>query len=98
MAGAYLWIVSLMFFGAWLLYCRKKRKFNRLNEFGIEVFDSYPDKVKADTFDTLLLWVGAASLISSVFMLMMADYTAMGWLTFFIVAVFLIRRSRNRRK
>ncbi len=95
MTGAYLWIVSLMFFGAWLLYWRKKRKFDRLNEQGIEVFGSYPDKVKTDTFDTLLLWAGCVSFISGTIVLMAISYTALGWLIFSILAVMLIRRSRN---
>ena len=81
------------------MYWRKKRKFNRLNEHGIEVFGSYPQKVKADVFDTLLLWVGCVSIISSVLMLMAISYTTLGWLAFSIFAVFLlIRRSRSRRK
>jgi len=73
MIGSYLWVVSLMFFGAGLLYWRKKRKFDRKNRQGVEIFGSYFEKVKADAFNTLLLWVGNASLISSVFVLLMVN-------------------------
>ena len=69
MTSAYLWFVLLMFFGALLLYWRKKRGFDRRNELGIEVFGSYPKKVRAIAFDTLLLWVGCVSLIGAVIML-----------------------------
>jgi hypothetical protein len=71
MAAEYLWVVLLMFFGAWLLYWRKKRKFDRLNKHGIEKFGSYLEKAKADAFDALLLWLGYASLISAVIALLM---------------------------
>ena len=69
MIGNYLWFVLLMLFGAWLLYWRKKRKFDRLNEQGIEIFRSYPKKVKAVAFDTLLLWMGCVSIIGAVIVL-----------------------------
>ena len=62
----YLWSVFLMFFGAWLLYWRKKRKSGRRNEQGVEVFASHLKKVKAEAFDTLLLWTGCVSLIGTV--------------------------------
>jgi hypothetical protein len=73
MTGNILWVVLLMFFGALLLYWRKKRKFDRLNKHGIEVFGSYLEKAKADVFNYLLLWVGYASLISSIVMLLMTN-------------------------
>ncbi|MGV7235643.1 MAG: hypothetical protein ACQ9ET_05220 [Nitrosomonadaceae bacterium] len=69
MAGEYLWVVLLMVFGAWLLYWRKKRKYDRLNDHGIEEFGSYLEKVRADAFNTLLLWVGCVCLIAAVIML-----------------------------
>ena len=55
-----------MFFGVWLLYWRKKRKFDRTNEQGVEVFGSHLKKVKAEAFDTLLFWIGCGSLIGTV--------------------------------
>ena len=70
MVGTYLLVATFMFFGAWLLYWRKKRKFDRLNAHGIEKFESYRAKAKAEAFDTLLLLLGCASFISGVFMLM----------------------------
>ena len=66
MIGSYLWVASLMFFGAWLLYWRKKRKFDRLNKQGIEVFGSYFKKARADAFDTLLLWIGWVSVVCGI--------------------------------
>ena len=98
MAGTYLLIASLLFLGAWLLCWRKKRKFDRLNELGIEVFGSYPEKAKADAFDTLLLWTGYVSFISGVIVLMSISYTALGWLVFSILVFMVVRRSRHRRK
>ena len=69
MIGNILWAVLLMLFGSWLLYWRKKRKFDRLNEHGIEIFISYPKKVKAVAFDTLLLWTGCVSVIGAIIVL-----------------------------
>lgn len=68
MIGIYLWIVSLMFIGACLLFWRKKRKFDRSNDHGIEVFENYPKKFKADTFDKLILWTGWTCIIISFFL------------------------------
>jgi hypothetical protein len=69
MISAYIWFVMLLLFGVWLLYWRKKRKYDRLNEHGREAFGSYLEKVRADAFDTLLLWVGCVCLIGAVIML-----------------------------
>ena len=95
MAGTYLWIVSLMFLGAWLLLWRKKRKFDRQSENGIETFSSYSEKVKADVFDALLLWAGYASFIASVFMLVTIDNTELGWLVIFIMVFLLIKKKHQ---
>ena len=77
---------------------RKKRKFDRLNEHGIEIFGSYLEKAKADTFDTFLLWAGYLSFLSGAFMLMGITYTALSWLVFAVLVFILISRSRYRRK
>ena len=98
MIGVYLLIAASMFCGAWLLYWRKKRKFDRRNEHGIESFGSYQEKIKADTFDTLLLWAGYASFISGVFMLLGITYTSLGLLLVTILAIFMIRRRHKYRK
>ena len=98
MVSTYLWIASLMLFGAWLLYWRKKRKFDRLNEHGIEVFLSYSKKVKAEAFDTLLLCAGCLSFICGTLMLIATDDSTLSWVVISIFAVFLISRIRGRRK
>ena len=98
MIGVYLLIASSLFCGAWLLYWRKKRKFDRRNEHGIESFGSYQEKIKADAFDTLLLWAGYASFISGVFMLLGITYTSLGLLLATILAIFMIRRRHKYRK
>jgi hypothetical protein len=98
MISTYIWIALLMFFGAWLLYMRKKRKFDRLNEHGIEKFGSYLEKAKANTFDTFLLWAGYLSFSSAVFMLMGISYTTLGWLIFAVLVVIFISRSSYRHK
>ena len=88
MIGVYLLIAASLLCGAWLLYWRKKRKFDRRNEHGIESFGSYQEKIKADTFDTLLLWAGYASFISGVFMLLGITYTSLGLLLVTILAIY----------
>ena len=98
MTGEYLWVVLLMFFGVLLLYWRNKRKFDRLNEHGIEIFGSYLEKAKADAFDTLLEYAGYVSFISGLFVLMGISYTALGWLAFAVLVVILISIGRYRRK
>lgn len=98
MGVTYLLIIILLLFGAWLLYCRKKRKFDRMNEHGVEVFGSFNEKAKAEVFDTLLIWAGYACFISGVLVLMGISYTVFGWLFFAIVAIYLIRNNHYRQK
>lgn len=99
MISSYLWMASLIIFGACLLYWRKKRKFDRTNEHGIEIFGSYLDKAKADTFDALLLWVGVVCFLGGVFLFVGIDITTLGWLIFALfIGFLLIGRTRNRRK
>lgn len=81
-----------------MLYWRKKRKFDRLNEHGIEIFGSYLEKAKADTFDTVLLWVGIATFVCGVFVLIGISNIALGWLVFAVLVIILISRNRYRRK
>ena len=70
MIRTYLLIIILLIVGTRLLYWRKKRKFDRLNEHGVERFGSYREKVAADTFNTVLQWIGYASLIVGFFLIM----------------------------
>ena len=70
MIRTYLLIIFLLIVGTRLLYWRKKRKFDRLNEHGIERFNSYREKVAVDTFNTVLKWIGYASLIVGFFLIM----------------------------
>ena len=88
----------MMFAGACLLYWRKKRKFDRLNEHGIEIFETYPEKAKADAFDTLLLWAGYVCLLSSIFMIVGISLTALGWLIISFFAVMLVINNRRQHK
>lgn len=73
MLGTYLWIIVLMTFGGWILYWRKKRKFDRTNEQGVEVFSSYRKKSITKIFDGVLLWVGCGAIIVSAFLIMTLD-------------------------
>ena len=98
MIGVYLMIAASMFCGAWLLYWRKKRKFDRRNEHGIESFGSYREKVKADAFDTLLLWAGYASFISGVLILLGISYTSLGLTLFILLIMVMVIRRHKRRK
>jgi uncharacterized membrane protein YphA (DoxX/SURF4 family) len=98
MTVEYLWIAALMFFGVLLLYWRKKRKFDRVNEQGVEVFKSYPKKVRADAFDTLLLWAGYVSVICGVLVLMGIHQPVLGLVSLSVLLVLLMRKPGNRRK
>ena len=98
MIGVYLLIAASMLCGAWLLYWRNKRKFDRRNDHGIESFGSYQKKIKADAFDTLLLWAGYVSFMAGVFMLLGISYTSLGLLLLTILAIIMIRRRHKYRK
>ena len=59
--------------GAWALYWREKRKFDRTNDKGIEIFRSYRRKLFGEAFDALLLWMGYACIIISLFLILSLD-------------------------
>jgi hypothetical protein len=69
----YLWIVVLMGCGAWALYWRKKRKFDRTNDKGIEIYPSYGKKMLGEAFDKLLLWIGYVCITVSVWLILSLD-------------------------
>lgn len=95
MIDTYLLVALSFSVGAVLLYWRKKRKFDRLNEHGIEAYTSYAEKVKTNATDTILLWVGCASIIGGTIILMLTNYSALGWVLFTIFTVFLITKWRR---
>ena len=51
-------IYSLLFLmtGSCLVYWIKKRRFNRINRYGVEEFKSFGDKVIAGTDEKVLWW------------------------------------------
>ncbi|NJD24845.1 MAG: hypothetical protein FIB06_05510 [Betaproteobacteria bacterium] len=49
--------------GAWLIYWKRKRAFNRTNEYGVERFPSYRRKVFSVSAD-FLIDMGGKSLLS----------------------------------
>ncbi len=74
---------ALLLLGALLLLWRKKRKFERLNEHGIEVYSSFSKKLTGDGLDSLLLALGSASLAGGALLFIFFDQSIFSWLALF---------------
>jgi hypothetical protein len=66
-------ILGSLIIGSICLFWQGKRKFNRLNQLGIEQHSSFSHKIRATIFDTLLLGCGGG-LLGGAFLLFLLEY------------------------
>ena len=52
-----LYSIILLFAGGFLAYWVKKRRFSRINQYGVEEFKSFGDKVVASSLEKAIWWV-----------------------------------------
>jgi multisubunit Na+/H+ antiporter MnhG subunit len=85
--------IAFVVFGVVLGYKYRRRRFDRTNEFGIERFPSYWEKLAARTKDGTL-WISSVSLTISGVLILASQYQdswgAFVLLPFILVAIILI--------
>jgi hypothetical protein len=70
----------LIALGAWMAYRQKSREHRRLNQLGVEVFDSYAAKLRAKTAGAAR-WMMVAILVTTGVVLLAVQYeSTWGWL------------------
>jgi hypothetical protein len=87
----YLWEITILLgtWGASLLFCRERRKFNRQNRHGIEHFISFSSKLKSEFVDAFLQIIGISSIIIGLLMIMLFDTSAASWVALVtLIAIF----------
>jgi hypothetical protein len=80
----------LVALGLWLAYRQKSREHRRLNQLGVEVFDSFGAKVRAKTLGAAS-WLAVTALISTGVVMLAVQYEATwGWLVLLPLYGFLL--------
>jgi predicted membrane channel-forming protein YqfA (hemolysin III family) len=100
-----LWIIAIGTIGCIFYALSKKRKFERLNEFGEERFTSYWSKVKETLLDELLHFSGLGLIALSITTFAFTYAEDWAWLFMLMVGAFAFedlfyrdRRKMNRAK
>jgi hypothetical protein len=97
MNSTHIWLIVLLGIASIALIWRNKRRFDRTNEHGIQRHGRYWNKVRAESFDTTLLWVGYLGLSASVVILITIDPSLLVWLLILWAIVYWVRVHRNRK-
>jgi hypothetical protein len=92
MSEIFVWIfLSLAFTGGALIW-RNKRRFNRTNEHGVQQYDTYGGKVKAEAFDKLLLVIAYVGATAATVMLLASDPEIMAFALVGLLLLYWVRR------
>lgn len=75
MSDIFIWITARLAVALSTLLWRNKRRFDRTNEHGIQQHKSYGEKLRAESFDTILLGVAYVSAFVAAGLLVLADET-----------------------
>lgn len=94
------WVITLGAIGCIFYTLSKKRKFERLNEFGAERFPSYWSRVKETFIDEFLHFSGLCLIALSIVSLAFRYAEGWAWLVVLMVAAFALEDIfyRDRRK
>ena len=80
----------LVALGLWLAYRQKSREHRRLNQLGVEVFDSFGAKVRAKTLGAAS-WLTVIALITTGVVMLAVQYeSTWGWLVLLPLYGFLL--------
>ena len=82
--------VALMAIGVLLALVKRKRKFDRTNEFGVERFSSYWSKLSLKIKDGLLSGVAILFLSSGLLTLAIQNQDTWGWIVVLPVCLFVL--------
>ena len=97
MADIAFWLFGAFSIAAASLLWRRKRQFDRTNEFGIQRHGSFGQKLRADSMDTILLLIGYGGLLVAV-VIMAAVFDELLGLLILALILFAWFRSSNRTK
>jgi hypothetical protein len=80
----------LIALGAWMAYRQKSREHRRLNQLGVEVFDSFGAKVRAKTLGAAS-WLAVTVLVTTGVVMLAVQYeSTWGWLVLLPLYGFLL--------
>jgi hypothetical protein len=82
--------VVLVAIGAGLWFKRRKRKFDRTNEFGVERFRSYGGKLRSRFKDGFLGFASISLFAAGVLLLAFEHQDSWGWIVVLPVCVFML--------
>ena len=88
--GADLMGAALVAIGAGLWLKRRKRKFDRTNEFGVERFRSYGGKLRSRFKDGFLRFTSFFVLAGGILVLALEHQDSWGWIVVLPVCVFML--------
>lgn len=83
--------------GITLIYCTKRRRFERTTIHGTEQYQSYRHKVKSKMIDALLWGLGIGGFLSATLLTFMEYAPAWGFLVLVLVAAFAIEKDCIRK-
>ena len=79
------------------LIWRDKRRYDRTNEHGVQQYRNYWNKIKGESFDTLLSGMGYLGLFAGIFVLLAMDPPLLIWLLVIGPIIYAVK-SRGRSK
>ena len=95
MADITYWIFGAFALATAALLWRRKRQFDRTNEFGIQRHGSFGQKLRADTLDTVLLLIGYGGLLTAVVLFSLIDETLLAWLLIIVIVLAWFKSTRS---
>ncbi|HQA35329.1 MAG TPA: hypothetical protein PLD41_16015 [Casimicrobium huifangae] len=82
--------VILLAIGAVLAFKARKRRFDRINTFGVEYFSSYLQKLRARTFDGVISFAAILLLSGGLLVLAFEFESSWGWLVLLPVYAYML--------
>ena len=90
-------IIAYGVLGIMMVYCAKKRRFERTTIYGTEQFQSYKHKAGAKLADGLLWGLGLGGLVSAVLLTFMEHAPIWGFLMLLLAAVYAFENDYFRK-
>jgi hypothetical protein len=87
----------LLVVGMVLILWKQKREYARTNQYGVQQYGSFWNKIRSEAFDNALTGLGYGSAATGALLFIFTDNTAVSWivLLIFIGAVAAFKRERK---